>query len=199
GTVALTLLRSTGTISWYKEKALTPPEWISPEAQCLGENTAHFAICPFSGSVENSGIFALSEIFLAPPITHSVPSDMRKLVSGRPFVQASDIGGCIFYRQPNAPDKKLPLSYRTVKISGDNGRMVLTACKKAENGCARIIRLFNTSETETSFTLMVDKRLRSIAKLSVDEHIRLAENIPFDGRKITLTAAPKEIITLEIK
>lgn len=199
GTIALTLLRSTGTLSWYKDKAIIPEEWISPEAQCIGESAAHFGFCPFAGAVEESGIFAEAEMFSAPPITHSAPVDMRKLMSGRPFVQAADIGDCIFYRQPEYADKKLPTALQTLKISGDNGRIIMTASKKAENGCARIVRLFNASESEVEFTAFVDKRLRNIAKLSVDERIALEPSIPFDGRKIRLTARPKEIITLEIK
>ena len=49
------------------------------------------------------------------------------------------------------------------------------------------------------FTVFVDKRLRNIAKLSPDERVVLEPSIPFDGRKIRLTARPKEILTLEIK
>lgn len=199
GTVALTLLRSTGTVAWYKDKSLISEEWISPEAQCLGENTAHFGFCPFAGTVENSGIFGEAEMFTAPPLTHSSPVDTRKLLSGRPFVQSADVGGCIFYRQPNNPDKKLPAALQTLKLSGDGGRIVVTASKKAENGCSRIVRLFNTSESEIEFTVFVDKRLRNIAKLSPDERMVLEPSIPFDGRKIRLTARGKEIITLEIK
>ena len=200
GTVALTLLRSTGSIAWYKNNPDTiSEEWISPEAQCLGENTAHFGITPFEGGIEDSGIFAESELFAAPPITHSAPINMKKLLSGRPFVQAADIGGCIFYRQPNHADKKLPTALQTLKITDDNGRTVMTAYKKAENGCATIIRLFNSTETETTVTVAVNKRLRNVAKLSVDERVVLTPSVPFDGRKIRLTAAPKEIITLEIK
>ena len=82
---------------------------------------------------------------------------------------------------------------------GDNGKIVMTASKKAENGCSRIVRMFNTSESEVEFTVFVDKRLRNIAKLSPDERVVLEPSIPFDGRKIRLTARPKEIITLEIK
>ena len=199
GTVALTLLRATGTVNWFKDKETTPEEWISPEAQCLGENTARFGFCPFAGTVEDSGIFMEAEMFSAPPLTHSAPIDMRKLMSGRPFVQGTDIGGCIFYRQPNHADKKLPTALQTLKLSGDNGKIVMTASKKAENGCSRIVRMFNTSESEVEFTVFVDKRLRNIAKLSPDERVVLEPSIPFDGRKIRLTARPKEIITLEIK
>ncbi|MBR2460209.1 MAG: hypothetical protein IKB34_03150 [Clostridia bacterium] len=199
GTVAVTLLRSTGAINWSDDRALTPPEWLSPEAQCLGTNTARLAILPFEGSVENSGIFNEAELFIAPPLTHFAPVDMRKLLSGRPFVQSSDINGCVFFRKTVNSDKKLPLALQTVKISGDSGKIVLTACKKAENGCARIIRMYNTSDSDVDFTLMVDKRLRSIAKISPDERLRIQENIPFDGRKIPVKAMPKEIITLEIK
>ena len=140
-----------------------------------------------------------AEMFSAPPLTHSAPIDMRKLMSGRPFVQGTDIGGCIFYRQPNHADKKLPTALQTLKLSGDNGKIVMTASKKAENGCSRIVRMFNTSESEVEFTVFVDKRLRNIAKLSPDERVVLEPSIPFDGRKIRLTARPKEIITLEIK
>ena len=199
GTVALTLLRATGTVNWFKDKETTPEEWISPEAQCMGENTARFGFCPFAGTVEDSGIFMEAEMFSAPPLTHSAPIDMRKLMSGRPFVQGTDIGGCIFYRQPNHADKKLPTALQTLKLSGDNGKIVMTASKKAENGCSRIVRMFNTSESEVEFTVFVDKRLRNIAKLSPDERVVLEPSIPFDGRKIRLTARPKEIITLEIK
>lgn len=200
GTVALTLLRSTDNLAWYKPQATLPPEWSSPQAQCLGKNTAHFAIFPFSGDIWESELFTEAELFAAPPTAHSAPADMRRALSSRTFLNDPELSDkCIFYREPEHAEKKLPASLQLVKISGDGGRVRLSACKKAENGSARIVRLFNPTDAQVGFTLMTDKRLRAVSVISADERIRYSESIPFGGRKIPLTLKPKEIITLEIK
>lgn len=200
GTVALTVLRSTGNLAWYKDQATLPKEWSSPEAQCLGKNTAHFAIYPFSGDIRDSGLFTEAELFNARPIIHSAPTDMRRMASSRTFVQDSSLcKDFIFFRETEHSEKKLPTSLRMLKLSGDNGRVQLSACKKAEKGSARIVRLYNPTDETVKFSLSVDKRLRGISVISADERLRYAEDLPFDGRKIPLTLKPKEIITLEIK
>ena len=198
-TLALTILRSTGNFTWYKDQKTLAKEWLSPDAQCIGKNDVHFAICPFGGAFEESEIHALTELFLAPPITHSAPVDMRKILSGRPFVQATDIGGCVFYREPENADRRLPSALSFVKIAGDKGKTVISACKKAESGKGTVIRLFNPTENETAFAVVLNKKPRAVSLISPDERIALAENVTFSGKEIPLTAKPKEIITLLVK
>lgn len=198
-TVALTLVRSTGFIFGTRENHSEAPEWLSEEAQCLGTCAADFAIMPFVGELKSGGVFAEAEMFGTPPVIYSAPVDMRKLLGGRPFVQDAEIGGCIFFRNSCENGKKLPLSLQSIKVTGDNGAIRISAYKKAENGCARIVRLFNTTEEEIGCTLAIDKRLRSIARISADERLRHIESLPFEGRKLSISLKAKEIVTLEIK
>ena len=205
-TLALTVLRSTdnflcgvGGTSWGRDPGKIAKEWLSPEAECLGENEVHFGICPFAEGIEKGNIFALTELFLAPAITHSAPVDMRKMLSGRPFVQSTDIGGCVFYREPENADKKLPCDLKFAKIIGDGGKTVISACKRAENGKGTVVRLFNPTENTVDLTLVLSKKPRAVDALSTDERITLISALPYDGKNISLTAKPKEIITLFIK
>ncbi len=200
GTVALTLLRSTLNLAWYKPQATLPPEWSAPEAACLGKNTAHFAIYPFNGDIEKSGLFTEAELLISPPITHSAPSDMRRMLGTNTFISDPELSGkCIFFRETEHAEKKLPRSLQLVRLNGGDGRVQLSACKRSENGSARIVRLFNPSSEQAECSLMTDKRLRAVSTVSADERIRYTENVAFEGRRIPLTLKPKEIITLEIK
>ena len=205
-TLALTVLRSTdnflcgvGGTSWGRNPDKIAKEWLSPEAECLGENEAHFAICPFEESIENGNIFALTELFLAPPLTHSAPVDMRKMLSGRPFVQSTDIGGCVFYRQPENADKKLQGELKFLNILGDEGKIIISACKKAENGNGTVIRIYNPTESTVNFTVLLNKKPRKACIISPDERTVISDGIAVDGKKLQLSAKPKDIITLLIK
>lgn len=198
-TLALTLLRANEMVEWSRDKKTVAKEWHSPDAQCLGRNEAHFGICPFIGSVENGSIYSLSELFLAPPITHSAPVDMRKLLSGRPFVQSTDIGGCVFFREPENADVKLKKDLKFVKISGDGGKIVLSACKKAENGNGTVLRVYNPTEDGAPFTLTFARKPRFVARISPDERSAAESGLKTDGKALSLNARPKEIITLLIK
>lgn len=199
-TLALTLLRANEMVEWSRNKSTVPNEWHSPEAQCLGLNEAHFGICPFEGSVESGNVFALSELFLAPPISHSAPVDMRKLLSGRPFVQSTDIGGCIFFREPKNSDITLKRDCRLVKLIGDDSnRAVISACKDPEKGTGTVIRLYNPTEDTVELTLAFHKRIRRALRMSPDERTVLEDGLKTNGKRMPLTLKPKEIITLLLR
>ena len=205
-TLALTVLRATdnflcgvGGTSWGRDPGKIAKEWLSPEAECLGINEAHFGICPFEGDLENGNVLALTELFLAPPITHSAPVDMRKMLSGRPFVQSTDIGGCVFYREPENANVKLSPEIKLLRILGDNGNIVVSAYKKAENGKGYVIRLYNPTEKAIDFSLAFNRKPRAVSEISPDERIIIKDTLATDSKKLSLTLGAKKIITLFVK
>ncbi len=198
-TLALTLLRANESIAWYKDQKNIAKEWHSPQAQCFGENKAHFGICLFEGNVESANVSSITELFLAAPITHCAPTDMRKMLSGRPFVQSADIGGCVFFRKPENADKKFSRHLNFVQINNSENNIMISACKKSENGKGNVIRLFNPTENSADFILVLNKKIKSASVISPDERTVIRENIPTDGNKIPISLNAKKIITLFIK
>lgn len=198
-TLALTVLRATGNFAWYKDKSTIAKDWICPEAQCLHENSVHFALYPFEGDVDSARVSAHAELFLTPPLSHAAPVDMRKLLCGRPFVQATDIGGCIFFREPKKANVHLPHTASFFKIEGDGGRAVVSACKKAEGSTGTVLRLYNPTEEPLALTITLSRAPRSVKQLSIDERSTLPMTPARDGNTLSPVLKPKEIVTLLIQ
>lgn len=83
------------------------------------------------------------------------------------------------------------LPYESGLLEIDNKRLHVTALKRADNGEGTVVRLYNPTETEQSFTLKT-KLGKEIFECSMDETVktRLDENI---------TVKPKKIVTLIIR
>ena len=124
---------------------------------------------------------------------------MRKMLSGRPFVQSTDIGGCVFYREPENANVKLSPEIKLLRILGDNGNIVVSAYKKAENGKGYVIRLYNPTEKAIDFSLAFNRKPRAVSEISPDERIIIKDTLATDSKKLSLTLGAKKIITLFVK
>jgi len=97
-TLALTLLRATGTIGQYLgEEAMTP------EGQCKGRYTLRFAVYPYLGDHVSANVANEAAAFVSPVYAAYQHYDYNAFVGGRPFVQASDIP-MSFTRPLEAPE-----------------------------------------------------------------------------------------------
>ena len=201
--IALTVLRCTGRITggWAERNTMTQI-WITPGGQCIGRNTAHFALLPYSGDHVKSAIAARAQSFLAPVKAVSRASDPNKFIGGRPFVQGAGMPD-LFYRPIKNADKVLPVSGTMLKLEDETipSAMIVTALKEAESGLGTVVRMYNsTSETVEFKVSRPMKGILTAKEISLleDDVIR---DIPVcrECGKIRLTAKPKEIITLLLR
>jgi len=191
-TLALTLLRATGTIGTYLgEEAMTP------EGQCMGKHTLRLAVYPYGGDHVSANVANRAAAWIAPVYAVCQPYDRNTFVGGRPFVQASDIP-MSFFRPLEAAEVVVPLEQSIFKMTESvTGAAVLSAFKAAEDGDGYVIRFYNCSEREDEITLsfcvsvtgasLVDLAEKNIKRLDV-----------LRGRKVTFKALPKRIVTLKI-
>ena len=76
---------------------------------------------------------------------------------------------------------------------------MISAYKKAENGKGYVIRLFNPTESTVDFSLMLNKKPRTVSEVSPDERIIIKDVLTVDGKKLPLTLGAKKIISLLVK
>ena len=197
-TLALTLLRSTGRITEsYADEATMVQEWCSPEGFCLGEYTSRLAIYPYKGNHVDAKVAARSQRFMNPVRAVCRPVDYNKFVGGRPFAQAPGISD-IFYRPLENEENALPTSLTLLKLSSSiPDAMIVSAIKMAENGSGMIVRLYNSTSEEVSFTLETSRPIRSAGKAMLNEDVVLPLT-PDSTKVLSLNARPKEIVTIKL-
>ena len=91
--------------------------------------------------------------------------------------------------------KVFPSEFSFVKSDSDN--IVVDTVKRAEKGEGYIVRLYETKNTRTSFSLHFG--IPVAAAVLCDMLENESEKLAVDGRIVHLTAKPFEIITLKIK
>lgn len=191
GTLALTLLRSAGCIGKYMAGAETP------EGQCIGKYTLDFAIYPYCGNMEDAAAAREADFFINPPYTATQHKDFNKFVGGRPFVQAAGVPQ-VFYREIERPEVVIPLEKTLIELTQSReNAMMLSAFKGAEDGTGQIIRLYNTTSERVSFSLKMGYKISRAYLCNLAEE-PLCEIKLERGRKISLEAKPKQIITLKL-
>ena len=196
--IALTVLRSVGRITggWDERNTMTQ-QWITPGGQCIGKNTAHFAVLPYSGNHITAEIPAKAAQFLSPVYTESRGKDPNKFIGGRPFVQGPGMPD-LFHRPIKNADRKLPQSGSLINTESPNNAIVVTAVKKSESDCGIIVRAYNSTSENCEFTLDVPlfgiKRAQSVSLLEDEVY----EDLDVINGKIKYTAKPKEIVTILI-
>ena len=198
-TIALTVLRAVGRITggWEERNTMTQT-WITPGGHCIGDNTAHFALVPYTGDHVKAQIAAKAQLFLSPVYAFSRAVDPNKFVGGRPFVQGPGMPD-LFYRPIERADKTLPVSGTFVKVESADNAVVVTAVKQAQSGEGYIVRLYNTTSDDIDLTLtspLFGVRSAQIVSMLEDN---VFEDVKVCCGKVKLTAKPKEIITLLLK
>jgi alpha-mannosidase len=120
--IALTLLRCVGTLSGGGD---APGAELTPEAQCQGTYTLHYAIHPHAGTWDSAHVWRQAHGFVAPLRAVQTDEQDGELDSTGSF------------------------------LSLDPPELILTAVKRAEAGDALIVRFFNASEDAVTGTLTV--------------------------------------------
>jgi alpha-mannosidase len=197
-TLALTLLRSTGRITdTYENEANMTEGWTSPEGFCLGTHESRLAVVPYVGNHVDAAIPARSQGFLSPVKAVVCPVDYNKFVGGRPFVQASDIPD-IFYRPLENADKTLPAAQAFLTVTAQKkDAMILSALKGAEDGRGIIVRVFNSASEEMPFTIRFAREIASADRVNLNEEYMDFLTVE-GGHTVSLTAKPKQILTLRV-
>ncbi|GAC1399120.1 MAG: hypothetical protein NVSMB52_12660 [Chloroflexota bacterium] len=173
GTLALTLLRSVGWLS--REDILSRiggagPTTPVPDAQCRGPMTASYAIIPYTNDWLSSRAYCDAEDFLVPLFTS---------VTG---VHSGD----------------RPQHSSSVELIGEH-TLVLSACKKAEDHDALILRFWNVGEEPTEALVRCARApSRAVLVDLKEEPLDVAPvTIDKDGNML-LQAGYREMVTLAL-
>jgi mannosylglycerate hydrolase len=137
-------------------------------SQVPGKQRFHLALAPHTGDWEKGGILPMAQRF---------NYEIRAAQSGRTHGKVKE-----------------PWSFVNVA----NPLIMLDAIKTAEDVEALILRLHNSSKTEQNTTIHFAKKIRSIAKLTLEElHL---ENLDIDSpSSFSLNFKSREIITLKLE
>lgn len=103
-----------------------------------------------------------------------------------------------FRRPLEHPEIVLPLEMTsfTIEQSVDNA-MILSAYKGSEDGEGRILRFYNSTENQIEFSINFNKKISAAYLTSLNEDIREKLTLK-SGKKLILSAKPKEIVTIKI-
>ncbi len=197
GTLALTLLRSTGIITGTgKAEAQEFPEvdWLIPGAQCLGTRTVRFAIHPHAGDVHAADIYNQALRWLTPIPSHTVPVDEKDWSCGRPFFEESRFRSTFSRFEPG---DDLPQQLRRLSLLSIEGKgIVASAIKPALEGDAIIVRVFNPLPRKTRCTIKFPRPVQRVEEANLDENpvaIRAEKTQQFSQE-----IGPKKIVTWRI-
>lgn len=138
----------------------------TPDAQCLGTNTAEYKI--FVGKESDYALCEKSAF-------HFSADDM-------PAVQFTAQNG-----SGNSPAEESLLSV-------EGSLLWNTAFKKQESGDGLVLRLYNTSDAENKATLKIDGFFKTVREADIKEN-PCSDNI-LSGNSVDLNFRPKEIKTL---
>lgn len=169
GTIVLTLFRSVGVIATEVNTRVgdAGPYIAVPDAQCLRDLHFEYAVYPHRGSVYEGKVAHAAERFRYPVII--VETDRHHGILGSEFGEIQVL----------------------------EGRIILSAFKKAENGSGVVIRFFNAEETPQRIQLRAAQRIVQAWLCNLLEERQ--ESIPVDkDGTIAFKIGMKKIITLEL-
>jgi alpha-mannosidase len=173
-TIALTLLRCVGQIGDWGD-------FPTPEAQCLGEQRAAYAIIPHGGRISHPG-----------------PDGPAAIAYGFAYpmwgMQVASRGDAIARSDGRPRPSALPASASLVSL--DPANVVLSAVKKAEDRDSLIVRVYNPFGTAQEVALecawpIAEAHLVNLAE-ERGEALEAAEG------RISLTVGAKKIVTVEL-
>jgi len=166
-TLAITLLRCIGRLAdmnLVTRKELAGPPLETPEAQCLGHQTFYLSIITHAQNYLDSNSFRSAYEFNI-PLKSFNPSVMRSMLripdhiflKGLPIFRPPD-----YFGEKYTPEK---LSF----LSIDPNCLILSACKKAEEEDALIIRIYNLSADPQQGTVTLFQRIQNVRIVNLDE------------------------------
>jgi alpha-mannosidase len=170
--LGLTLIRAVGYLS-RSDLALRPsghagPGLATPGAQCLGPSSFRLAFEPRAARPSNAALFARAASFVAPP----------HVIAG---------GGSGATLPPTA-------SFLTIRAS--SGAVVLSACHKAAEDDAILVRVFNPDDTPATIEISTRERIGQ-AQL-VDFLERRQQPLPVVDGRVTIDVGPGRIVTTQL-
>jgi alpha-mannosidase len=174
GTVALTILRAVGWCS--RDDLLTRvggagPNVPTPDAQSLGRNQVRYAIVPHAGSWLASRAHLLAEEYLAP------------------------LYGSVTDRHAG----NRPTECGLIEVSGGE-HLLLSACKKAENEDALILRFWNVNEERVQARVRVIRPPRVVQLVNLLEEPVIGGELAVDeDGAFELAAGPAAIVTVAVR
>lgn len=159
GTVALTLMRSTGLIAidpMDSGDGLAPdPLWAVPENQCLRTVSYRLGIRP--GRADAATLMREMQCFQVPVLAVFDAVDSRKFSGGRPF-NSHPATQFQFHRLPAEEERTLPMMREGMELDRS---VVFSALKKSHDRQAWILRFFNPSENASEVSLQIQGALAS--------------------------------------
>jgi alpha-mannosidase len=163
--IAVTLVRGVTYISRRGDG----PQLVTPEAQCLGENTYRYALLECDGDWQTAAVWKQSWQFSAP---------LRAIQT-----------------EKHAQDRPLPAQHSFLTLGPDC--LVVTAFKRAEDDPRKgVVRFFNISdETVENGTLRM-QGAQSAAYTNLNEEDPSPLSLDLDGTANLKPIRPKEIVTL---
>ena len=183
--VAITLLRAVGHLGAGTDLLSAAvgagPHIATPEAQCQRRLTFSLAVLPHHGTWQSAEVWRQAMRHNNPP--RAITTEMVKNQTGLDHgTQAA--------------------SESFLAVEGRNA--ILSAVKRAEQGGALILRLYNPSDDLTQATILLPFVPTKVELVGLDElprQVASAETAPVleDGRKVKIALAPKKIITLRIE
>jgi len=168
-TLGVTVLRSVGVLAGGGE---IPYEQATPGAQCLGTQTARYAVLPHAGDWKQAKVW-------------------KEALNYQVRLQAVQVGDLDRARSIEPVTKGLPLSVSFAGLEPDS--FVLSALKAAEDGSGIAVRFFNILPEDVTGRVTVRGAKRAWMSNMAEE--RLSE-LALDGDAVSVTARGREIVTL---
>jgi len=182
--IAITLLRAVGYLGAGTDLLSAAvgagPHIATPEAQIQRNLTFSLAVFPHGGTWQSAEVWRQALTHNNPP--RAITTEMVKNRTGLGLGTRA-------------------ASESFLTIEGRN--VILSAVKRAEQGTALIVRLYNPSDNLTQASILLPFVPTKVELAGLDELPRqvAAETAPVfeDGRKVKIALPPKKIITLRIE
>ncbi|MHA1264421.1 MAG: alpha-mannosidase [Candidatus Helarchaeota archaeon] len=167
-TLAITLLRCVGWLAlpFMKSRQKEPagPDFATPEAQCIGTHKFHLALVTHPGNYLTSSSFIQALQFNSPLKVFN-PRVMRTALrvpdhiffKGLPIYLPPD-----YFGETYLPRKK---SFLTIQPA----TLLLSACKKAENEDALIVRVYNLSAQSCTGKIQLFTEIDKVKIVNLEE------------------------------
>jgi mannosylglycerate hydrolase len=179
GTIAITVLRAVGWLSredFLSRTGHAGPQLPTPEAQCLGKNRAAYSIIPHLGNWLAARSYLIADEYLVP----------------------------LYGSVTDAHSGELPLNGGMVELLGEH-TLVLSSCKKAEDGDGLILRFWNLAQEATQarvrapLTLIGGDSGVEVRLVDLKEEPLGGDVLPMDkDGTFVLRAGPSKIVTVAI-
>lgn len=192
GTLALTVLRSTVSITHNCNDIPEDDAWQVDENQCCRSIHIQTALYPHNGNMQAADVLHSCDCLQTPFLCASAAVDTRKYLGGRPALQEPAIAE-LFYQPDRYPTVRLPLQNSILSLPDG---VEMTALKKAEDNNGYILRMFSTSSCKQELALSFDSSISHIYKTNLAESemkpLRMSDGV------CKLSIAAGEIVTLRL-